>query len=732
MIKNIIYTLYTLIIVCIGFATIIEKYKGTQYVSDYIYGSWWFIVLWGILTVAAVAYMVKDKLYKRYAVMLLHVSFVAILAGALTTFLTAKRGSANLRMGEPQNTYTSKDTKEDLPFTLKLTNFKVVNYPGTDAPLDYQSIIHVRNQQNGKEENVTISMNNIGNVSGYRLFLASYDSDNNGVTLGVYHDPYGIALTYIGYAMLLLGMICTMLSRSTHIRSLYRKATQPVVVFILMMCATSLHAEELPVVDADIAHKFGTVNVLYNNRICPINTVATDFVTKLTGSPKWNGYSADEIFASWMIYYSPWENQKIIKIKSKEVQKLLGIDSQWASYSDFVDQYNEYKLKEAVSNVAKGKGHISKKDLYDADEKFNVIAMFYQGQMLRIFPYIIKGQAEWYSPGGQVLPKEIPVKEGFFIKQSMDFLTESIVTGQKARALEIIAKIKLFQKDMAGDVLPSPAAIKAEIFYNTLSTQKWFVFLTLTLSLCICIAVSTSWKRSKERWFRISSAAFMCIVFLYLTLLLGLRWWVSGHIPVSNGYETMIFMAWALIIITAIMHRKFPIMAGFGTLIAAFCMLVSVLAGKTPQITPLMPVLQSPLLSIHVMTVMCAYALFALQVLLGIQALWQLHKKETEYAEKTTALSQLLLYPAVFLLGIGIFLGAIWANVSWGAYWTWDPKETWALITFMVYAVPIHKTSIKKFNNVRTYHIYIICAFLTVLITYFGVNFILGGMHSYA
>ena len=217
---------------------------------------------------------------------------------------------------------------------------------------------------------------------------------------------------------------------------------------------------------------------------------------------------------------------------------------------------------------------------------------------------------------------------------------------------------------------------------------------------------------------------FVTLLTLYVTLLLGLRWWLSGHIPVSNGHETMLFMAWSLLLLTISLHRKFPIIAGFGPLLASFCLLVAMLAGSNSQLTPLMPVLHSPLLSVHVMTVMCAYALFALQWLLGVQALLLRRHKKGDELERVTALSQLLLYPAVFLLTIGIFLGAVWANVSWGNYWSWDPKESWALITLMVYAVPFHKASVGFLRKPHYYHIYMISAFLVVIITYFGVNYL--------
>ena len=631
--KRLIITLYILIIVCIGFATVVEKYRGTAFVGEHIYGAWWFSALWAVLTVASLAYIMKQHLYKRMAVMLLHLSFVVILVGALVTHLTAQRDTIHLRVGIPYHLTSSSQ--------ITLKEFRIINYPGTDAPLDYQSVILHGN------EKVLVSMNKVGNIDNYRLFQQSYDSDGAGVSLGLSYDPYGIAITYFGYLMLLIGIIATLLSRHTQMRSLYRKAMRPMALLFTILYSLFTSAAPLPVIDKDIAHRMGTIQVLYNNRICPLNTVAIDFTMKMTGSASWKDYSADEVFFSWMIYYMPWE-------------------------------------KELLLNNTKKKG---------AEDRKAVVEMFYNGQFTKIFPYRIGHAVNWYSPGGQVLPREIPVKEQFFIKQSMDFLTEAIVTGQRDRAFEIIAKIKLFQRDMIGDVLPSENKTQTELFYNKLRSIKFPVLITAQL---------------------------------------GLRWWLSGHIPLSNGYETMLFMAWVLLVLTIVLFRKFRFFLWIGPLAAFCCLLVAMMTGSGSQITPLMPVLQSPLLSVHVMTVMCAYALFALQMMLGIYALYCSLFTIHYSLERVTALSQLLLYPAIFLLTIGIFLGAVWANVSWGNYWSWDPKESWALITLMIYAIPLHKASIGAFNKPRFYHIYMISAFLTVLITYFGVNFVLGGMHSYA
>lgn len=220
-----------------------------------------------------------------------------------------------------------------------------------------------------------------------------------------------------------------------------------------------------------------------------------------------------------------------------------------------------------------------------------------------------------------------------------------------------------------------------------------------------------------------------------LAVLYGLRWAIQGHVPMSNGYETMLFIALVAQLFAAslVVGRisRISLLTALAMIISAFALLVSHLSFMSPEMTPLMPVLQSPLLSIHVSTIMVAYALFAILTLVSVAALIA-YRRGGAQAEYMTLVCELLLYPAVFLLTTGIFLGAVWANVSWGTYWSWDPKETWALITLMVYAVPMHKGMIGRFGNPRFYHIYIICAFLSVLVTYFGVNYILGGMHSYA
>ena len=258
--------------------------------------------------------------------------------------------------------------------------------------------------------------------------------------------------------------------------------------------------------------------------------------------------------------------------------------------------------------------------------------------------------------------------------------------------------------------------------------------MTLGIIFFLIFCLSSSLRQGKSKWLNALLATGLGSVLLYLTLQIALRWIVSDHIPLSNGFETMQFMSWCSALIALCAMRKFRMALPFGYLLCGFTLLVAMMGEASPRITQLMPVLQSPLLSIHVVVIMIAYSLLAFAMLNGVTAVILRYtrsdyKAEVEYLQ---VVSNIMLYPAVFLLAAGIFIGAVWANISWGRYWGWDPKEVWALITMLVYSAALHASSLPKFRNPIFFHTFMIVAFLTVLITYFGVNFLLGGMHSYA
>lgn len=735
--KNLILVVATAIILILITATIVESSKGTAFVRQHIYTSAWFVVLWAALAVAAAVYIVlrKNKSNISTSVLLVHASFLVILLGAFTSWNMAESGTIHLRQNETTSTMKDEEGKtKELGFEVSLKNFNVVNYPGTDAPMDYVTMLTANTQE------IKVSMNNIGSFNGYRFIQSGYDSDMQGTTLGVYHDPWGIGITYTGYALLFISLIATMASKKTRMRHLYRKALSlqgakawaVTALLAVSSFATSANAQEMVKIDGDIADDFGKICVLYNSRITPINTVATSFVTKLCGKPTWDGLSSNQVFAGWIFDVPYWETVKMIEIKEKKAQELLGINGKWASFDDFWDNYNNYKLDAPLKKAYKDGDTKLQKQLRDADEKFNIIRMLYGGEMLKMFPYAGKqGHMQWFAPGQPLGNLKLDEKELVFIKKSMDYLAESIITGDKARAEEIAKKIYSYQHVRGKAVVPTKFRIYTETFYNKTNAQRLPVMLYLTLSLVLAIVSTLSLNNGKQKKTRLVNSVLTWVMLIHTTLLLALRWFVSGHLPMSNGYETMQFMAWATLIVTLVMQKRFLPVKQFGPLLSSFALLVAMITDGNPQITQLMPVLQSPLLSVHVMVIMFSYALFGLTALIGLQGLIAHHRKQEEKEQQLAALSQFLLYPAVALIAIGIFIGAIWANVSWGRYWSWDSKETWALITMLIYSAPLH-ADIKWLRKAQHMHIYMLLAFLSVLMTYFGVNYFLSGMHSYA
>jgi ABC-type transport system involved in cytochrome c biogenesis permease subunit len=350
-------------------------------------------------------------------------------------------------------------------------------------------------------------------------------------------------------------------------------------------------------------------------------------------------------------------------------------------------------------------------------------------QLVRIYPYADGQQLRWLSQADQ-LPRDMPHDKWLFITKSLDYVGELAWQKDYAQLSIVLQKIRAYQQQEAGDVLPDACTFRAEKLYNRIgSTRPVAIMLIVTGLLSFFIYLSV-WLRRHDAppvWLRVVLTLILSIAVVYLLLVIILRGYVGGHLPLTNGYETMQFMALCILLFT-LLARRFTL--PFGLLLSGLAMLVSMMGEKHPPITSLTPVLSSPLLCLHVCTVMAAYALLSFTMLNGITALVLF--RHAELQKKLAYVSRLLLYPAVFLLTTGIFLGAIWANQSWGRYWGWDQKEVWALITMLVYSVAFHRDSLRWLNKPLCFHLYLVMSFLTLLMTYFGVNFFLGGMHAYA
>jgi cytochrome c-type biogenesis protein CcsB len=746
LLKRTAFSLLGILLLILTIATILEKIYGTDFVNEYIYSSVPFVILWGVTAITSLLYIIKSKLHRQPVIFLLHLSLLFILAGAFTTWIYGEQGTMRVRQGEQQTSFTdSKGISHQLPFSITLNQFEIIYYKGTLAPMDFISHISVADKDCHRQIQGKVSMNHIFSYQHYRFYQSGYSEDNEGSVFSVSHDPYGIGITYAGYTLLLLSTVFFFFSPQSRFRQLLKSPLlHRSLTVILLLFAFSLNSNFLKanspspkVLPREVAEHFGDLYILYNNRICPLQTFARDFTIKLYGSSSYKGLTPEEVLTGWLFYYDSWKNEPIIRIKSNEARKLLEIEGNYARLKDYISTINEYKLEKMMNHIRSGEQVTDKRGIEEADEKFNIINLVCTGTMIKIFPCrnIAGKTLEWYSQSDQ-LPQNMDNDKWVFIRKSMSYVNEMIVMKKYNDACLLLEKIKKYQQKECDGLLPADNKFKAEKIYNQFDYSKSVAMACICIGLicfiyyCHCMA---SQKRTSRKAIIILNIL-LWIVFTYLSAAICLRGYVSNHLPLSNGFETMQFMAWCTLLLTFLLQRKFAMLLPFGFLLCGLTLMVSMLGESNPQITQLMPVLQSPLLSIHVVVIMIAYSLLAFIMLNGVTAviLHQSQKECKEQIERLQIISQIILYPAIFLLAIGIFIGAVWANVSWGRYWGWDPKEVWALITMLVYALALHPRSLPWFHRTMFFHVFCITAFITVLITYFGVNFLLGGMHSYA
>jgi ABC-type transport system involved in cytochrome c biogenesis permease subunit len=731
--KRISFGCLILMLGVLATATIVEKVSGTGTAREWFYDNIAFVALWTVIAVSSLAYILARKMWKRCSVFLLHLSLLVILAGAGITWFTAVKGKMQAPQGQAVNVFTTNDGKQHtLPFMLTLHSFDIQTYSGTPAPMDFVSHVTVGNQ--GNEVTGTVSMNKVFSYNGYRFYQSGYDAEGKGAIFTVAHDPWGIAVTYTGYGLLLVGMIAVLIDRRTAFRTLLRhpalkRGAAAIVLLIASLGVANAQPQTLP---RDVAAAMGDLYILHNDRICPFQTFARQFTAKLYGKMSYKGLTAEQVATGWIFYYDDWKNEPMIKVKNGNVRHILGIDGKYASLEDFYRTVASGAMQQAIDSLQTVDDQATIRALGEADERYQIANMVAAGTMIKLFPLNRNGRLEWYSHGSLDIPHDIDDGKWLFMRSGMDYLYEMIAGKNWNGATQFITKLKKYQVKECGDMLPSEAAFRAEKLYNSMDWDRPLSMALATLGIVLFIIVCRSVARSRQlpRWARALALSVLILALLYLTTALILRWIISGHVPMSNGFETMQFMAWATTAITLLLSRRSMLVLPFGILTAGLALMVASFGESNPQITQLMPVLASPLLSIHVAVIMIAYSLLAFLMLGGVMAM--ILRRDRAMVERLHVVGQVILYPAVFLLTIGVFIGAIWANVSWGTYWSWDPKEVWALITLIIYALPLHGQSLPMFRKAQFFHVYCIVAFLSVLITYFGVNFILGGMHSYA
>lgn len=754
MVKKIIFILYILVLVCMAAATIVEKSQGTDYAHAHYYGALWFILIWAVLAALGAFYIIKRKV-KCASTLALHLSFIIILAGALLTHISAKRGMIHLRIGQPTDTYMAQDEEqgmkeEKLPFSLCLQKFEAKMHDGTNAVADYSSKFTVIDGDDKSEGEV--SMNNIYSHRSYRLYQSSYDEDGKGSVLAINADPYGIPVTYTGYALLFISLVWMLFDPKGGYRKLLKspllkKGALMTALILSMGNIQTLHAESATgnlqnaVLPKETAEKFGELHILYNDRICPVQTFALDFCKKIYGARSYQGLTAEQVLSGWVFYGNTWANEPFIKIKSGEMKTAMNLPD-YASLNTFFNrEMGGYTIGQYVQEYYNGQQDKFHQQAADIDGKIQIIMELREGISLKVLPYtftknvkatkdhsfIKAGTTTWFSPVDK-LPQAVEHQHALYIRNVFSLLNGDVKAGNTSRVNEFFVKMKKYQEVSSGNSLPTATQYKAERINNAFPFATILFMANLTLGfIALFYTIYRMTKKREIKALNIALPILLGVSFLALTLGLALRWIISGNIPMSNGYESMLTVAWFVMLISILMQLRIRIVLVFGFLISGFFLLVSHINQMDPAIGQMMPVLNSPLLSIHVSIIMMSYALLSLTFICGIMGICM-----RSHGDELRDLSRFFLYPALTTMGFGIFIGAIWANVSWGNYWSWDSKETWALITFMIYAVVVHTQSLPVFRKPLVYHIYITLAYLSIAMTYFGVNYFLTGMHSYA
>ncbi len=633
---------------------------------------------------------------------LLHVALLLILIGALMTCFSARQGSIVITTDKVSDSFMADDggAVHQLPFGLRLGEAEVVYHDGSTAPKDFKVAAEVTSAGHDMQT-LSLSMNHVLDIEGYRFCLKQFDGDD--VVLSVNHDPVGIAVTYAGYYLLFACSLWFLVGKA--IRGMRGKRVCAAAFAVLTLCSAQA---------SEVSDAFGRIRVYWGERPAAMETMCGDLLSRIYGKDSYNGKPATEVLLGWLFEYDAWMREPIIKVKGEKVRNTLGIDGKYASYRDFFDA-GGYKLEPLL-------GDLDDKDVQQVDERVKLMSAWCAGTLMKIYPYhTASGRWEWLTPVDSK-PSKMPLDQWTFVSTSFNDVARYVSLDNPAGAVRELESIANYQRNQLPSL--SESKLDAELFYGRFCGTLMPGVLAIVIGLC-CMFV---WRDAKLRRAVVIAASMM--LWLWLSVMVGLRWYLTGHFPLANGFETMQAMAWmAALGAVCVSFRRVSDLRS-----AAVCMLVSGLAlmvctmGGGNSISPLMPVLGSSLLSVHVLIIMAAYCLTAIMF---VNSVWGLAVRG-ETAAKCCAASLRLLEPAVLLLACGIFVGAIWANMSWGRYWGWDPKETWALITMLVYSVPLHRRFIPLLRSPRAINIYFALAFICVLMTYFGVNFFLGGMHSYA
>ena len=756
------YVLAGLYALILAAATFVENSYGPAVAREHFYYAPWFILLQLLQAVNLLAMFLQGSYFKRISKgsLIFHGAFVFIWLGAAVTHYVGVTGIMHIREGETVSSMMHDEGagmgKTSLPFSVTLDDFRLQRYPGSHSPMSYESDLVIKK---GDEVPVqaTVRMNKVIDIDGYRLFQSSFDPDEQGTILSVSYDRPGMQLTYIGYFLLFAGFVLTLFSKKSRFGRLRRelgemKKNMPYCVLFLLALSgvaggQTVHAQQ-PCVSSQHAGKFGSLVVLNpNGRLEPGNSYTSAILRKLYGADKLNGINSDQFFLNLLSFPDEWGAYPFIKVDNKELLQRFGRSGKYIAWEDVFDSEGNYILTDEVNDIYAKPASERKRmdsDLLKLDESVNIVYRIMQHQLLPLFPDENDAQGKWYSAGDEL--NVFQGKDSLFVSKIMDWyiyeLGNGVRSGNWEEADKIVGMMNIFQQAKSKTPAIDNQRVKAELLYNQLNLFFWcrlaYLILGGILLFIACGEIIADFKWGKKVCGIL--IALLVIAFLAHTSGVLLRWYISGRAPWANAYESMICTSWMLVGGGLLFARRFRILPALAGLLGGIMLFVAGLNHLNPEITPLVPVLQSYWLMSHVAIIMIGYVFFALCALTGLfnlilmSLLSATNRVKLQFRiREFTLLNEMAMILGLFFMTAGTFLGAIWANVSWGRYWGWDPKETWALISIVVYALVLHIRFIPLLKGKTTwcFNLLSVVAILSVIMTWFGVNYYLSGLHSY-
>ena len=625
------------------------------------------------------------------AIIPLIIAIIIIASGGLCTFFTASTVYVHLREGENStatNTSFSEDLKDTLssttyplPFTIRLEQFSITYYEGTRNPKDYISQVTIFD--NGPPCTGRISMNKILRHKGYRIFQEDYDKDLHGSVLLIRYDPWGTALVYAGFLLLTLSMMGLLIRRDGAFRRLLRALCfAPLFLLLPNTYAQNVNQE------SEVRKQRTGESQMTKHNLTTETCQPSTFNCRLINTEE------AKAFGQLSVYYNG---------------RIAPFDSYARDYCKTVFPKSTYPAEYTPVQLVI--------DIYWFPEKWPDKPC----PVMRLFPQ----QNLWLSPEEDLSSAQF--SDTLFIAHILDWLKQSVQEENHQQNILIINSISKFQEKRCTSGCIHRQQERTEILYNQFKPERKIFLVEMLMSILLFILLLTTPESlSVKRW-----AQPFIITGLTLTLAdIGLRCYISGHNPFSGTFDTLLLVSAGILLIGTVASTKNTFIALPSLITSAFITLAATLMGGQ-SFSPLMPVLISPWLMVHVAIIMTSYCFFTLTFVLAIISIFLLVFQKEKYIKlKIKTLSQIFCILGVVFLSLGIMVGAAWANISWGQYWSWDPKETWALITLIGYSIALPGVIPAANRHETVYHLIVIIAFGLLLMTYFGMS-LFGGMHTY-